>query len=292
MQRTVIMSFLVACLVLVIMPALARAEDKAAGRFAAGQALLAKADFDGALEAFKAAARTDAENQEYAQQYAMLRQVVRMRGDCPKEQDAERWLRMAGALRTFYHDHQLYSEALPLDEERHRRHRSAETAVLLAETQFGLGMHSQAIEMLGSLTEEQASPRTRVLQGLALARLGRLDEAKKIAEVPGHVTEDVGPRFFYDLARLRALVGDSKEALPALTRSFELTPPSQLDAFKVEVQGCKDFNALVSTADFAKALETPSKVKESECSKGSGCGNCPRRANCGGKSAKDEKTEP
>lgn len=278
MQRMVIGSFLVGCVVLVAMPALAEPADEA---FAAGKALLATADFDGALEAFRTAAKTDPENREYTQQYAMLRQVIGMRGDCAKERDAERWLKMAGALRTFYHDHHLYAEALPLDQERHRRHRSAESAVLLAETQLALGMHSEAVELLSGLTKEQTSPRTRVLHGLALARLGQIDEAKTLAEEAGQATDDAGPRYFYDLARLQALAGDSKGAFQALTRSFELTPPSQLDAFKVEVHGCKDFNALVSTADFAKALETASKVKESECSKGSGCGNCPRRAKCG-----------
>ena len=289
MQRTVIMSLLVGCVVSVAVPALA---EPAAEAFAAGEALLAKADFKGALEAFRTAAKTDPENREYAQQYAMLRQVIRMRRDCPKEQDAERWLKMAAALRTFYHDHHLCAEALPLDQERHRRHRSAESAVLLAETQLASGMHSEAVELLSGLTKEQTSPRTRVLHGLALARQGQIDEAKMLAEEAGRATDEAEPHYFYDLARLQALVGDSKGAFQALIRSFELTPPSQLDAFKVEVQGCKDFNALVSTADFAEALETPSKVKESECSKGPGCGDCPMRAKCGHKSPKDGKNGP
>ena len=281
MQRTVIMSLLVGCVVSVAVPALAEPAEEAAEAFATGEALLAKADFNGALQAFRTAAKTDPENREYAQQYAMLRQVIRMRRDCRKERDAERWLKMAGALRTFYHDHHLCAEALPLDQERHRRHRSAESAVLLAETQLASGMHSEAVELLSGLTKEQTSPRTRVLHGLALARQGQIDEAKMLAEEAGRATDEAEPHYFYDLARLQALVGDSKGAFQALIRSFELTPPSQLDAFKVEVQGCKDFNALVSTADFAEALETPSKVKESECSKGPGCGDCPRRAKCG-----------
>ena len=285
MQRMVIVSFLVGCVVSVAMPALAGAE-KATEGFAAGEALLAKGDFDGALKAFGAAAKADAENQEYAQQYAILRQVIQMRKDYLTEQDTERRLKMAGALRTFYLDHHLYSEALPLDQERYRLHPSAESAVLLAETQLSLGMHSETVELFGSLTKEQTSPRTVVLHGLALARLGQTDKAKKLAEEPPQVTDDAGPRYFYDLARLQALVGDSKGVFQALTRSFELTPPSRLDVFKAEAGECKDFGALVSTADFVKVLETPSKVKESKCSQGAGCGKCPMRAKCGSKNPK------
>ena len=292
MQRKVMVSFLVGCVLSAAMPALAGPAAEAATAFAAGKALLSKADFDGALEAFKTAARTAPQNQEYAQQYAMLRQVVRMRGGCAEERDAERWLKKAGALRTFYYDHHLYAEALPLDQERHRRHRSAQSAVLLAETQLALGAYSQAVELLAGLTEQQASPRARVLHGLALACQGRIDQAKEMAETPGQVTDDTGPGYFYDLARLRALLGHSQEAFQALTRSLELTPPSQLEAFKAEVKECKDFSALVSTADFLKVLETSSKVKESGCSKGAGCGKCPMRAKCESKNAKSGQKGP
>ena len=168
MQHKVILSLLVGCLASVVNPVLAEPANEADKAFTSGKALLLKADFAGALEAFKAAAKAGIENQEYAQQYAMLRQVTRMRSDLATEQHAERWLKMVGALRTFYYDNSLYSEALPLDRERHHRHQSTESAVLLAETQLALGMHSQAVEMLRAVPKKkQTSPRTRVLHGLA-----------------------------------------------------------------------------------------------------------------------------
>ena len=291
MQRITILSFMIGSFAVAAVPALARGDDEAARAFAAGQALLAKVDFDGALEAFKAAAQADTKSQEYAQQFAMLRQVIRMRRDCPKERDAEQWLKMAGALRTFYHDHHLYLEALPLDKECHRRSPSTESAVLLAETQLALGLHSQNVDLLSGLTRKQVSPRTKVLHGLALAHLGQIDKAKKLTKRL-RVSDDVVPRYFYDLARLRAVVGKPKGAINALTRSFELTPPSRLDTFKTEVKACEDFRGILDRTDFANALATPSKVKESGCSQGSGCGKCPSRAKCGKKASDGDKKKP
>ncbi len=288
MQHRVILSLLVGCLASVVDPVLAEPASEADQAFASGRALLLKADFAGALKEFKAAAKAGSENQEYAQQYAMLRQVTRMRSNLATEQDAERWLKMVGALRTFYYDNSLYSEALPLDRDRHRKHRSTESAVLLAETQLALGMHSQAVEMLRAVPKKQASPRTRVLHGLALAHMGDTKQAKKIAKVPWLLKDGLGPRYFYDLARLRALTDDAKKAFKALTRSFELTPPSQLEGFKTQVRECKDFRAIQRSSGFAKALTTSSKVKESDCSKGAGCGKCPKRAKCGTEGAEND----
>ena len=290
MQRMVTVSVLILGVVsAAAMPALAGSAEEAAEKFAAGKALLAKADFDGALKAFKKAAKKDAKNQEYAQEYALLRQVIGLRKTCAKERDAEKWLTTAGALRTFYYDHNLYSEALPLDQERHRRQRSAESAVLLAETQLALAMHSEAVEMLAGLAKAEASPRAAVLRGIALARLGRIDEARELAGESRQVTDDAGPRYFYDLARLQALTGNSMSALEALTRAFELTPPSLIDGFRAEAKECKDFAALQASSDFAKVLETSSKVKESKCSSGTSCGKCPMRSKCSGKDQKGNK---
>ncbi len=89
--------------------------------FAAGKASLAKADFQGALRAFANAARRDQENQEYLQQYAMVRQVIALRQRLDTERDDARWEYIARGLHSFYVSNGLLSEALPLDEQRHAR---------------------------------------------------------------------------------------------------------------------------------------------------------------------------
>ncbi|UCC29995.1 MAG: hypothetical protein JSU86_17565 [Phycisphaerales bacterium] len=280
MQHKVVVNLFVGCVVLASVPALAGPAEDAARAFADGKALLAEAKFDEALKAFVTAARTDVGNQEYHQTFFMLRQVVRMRKRIQRKQGPDQWMSMARALRTFYHDHRIYSESLPLDRKIHEQHLAPDSAVMLAETLLALDKSAEAIEVLGGLGKKDASPRTSVLLGLAVARQGRIDEARALAG-KANVGNDAGPRVFYELARLRAATGDSQGSLEALTRSFELTPPSRLDVLRAEAKDCTDFSAFASSADFTKTLKTQSSIEESGCSKGSTCGNCPKRATCG-----------
>lgn len=253
--------------------------EDAAAAFARGEAMLAKTDFAGALSAYRVAAQTDPSNKSYMQEYAMLRQVVRMRMDARTQRDTGKWLKMADALRAFYHDHTLYGEALPLDQERYRRSPSAESAAFLAQTQLALGMNPEAAEFLASRTTDGQSPRTRVLRALATARMGRSDEAAGLLsdKLPADHAE---PQTWYELACASALTGDATAALAALTRSFELTPPSRLDLMKGRAGKCADLAALTGSPAFAAAMKTESKVKESKCSEGSDCSKCPSRAKC------------
>ena len=262
------------------------AED-AAKAFADGQALLGAVKFTEALQAFGTAAKADAGNQTYQQTYAMLRQVMLLREKLAQTQDSVEWLAMAQPLRTFYHDHGIYAESLPLDLKIHQDHLVPNSAAMLAETLLAMGRNSEAAEMLGGLDEQQATPRTAILLGLSLARQGRIDEAKAAAG-EAQIKEDAGPSVFYELACVRALTSEPMAAIEALTRSFELTPPSRLDALKAKAQECPDLVALAGTADLAEALKAQSKITESKCSKGTSCGKCPHRAKCSGGAEHDK----
>ncbi len=279
MRRRAILTLSAIGLLLSAGRAAAGPPEDAAEAFTRGRALLAEADFAGALSAFRLAAKTDTTNTSYGQEYAMLRQVVRMRMECRKQRDTDKWIKMADALRAFYHDHALYTEALPLDQERHRRRRSGDSAVLLAETQLALGMRSETVELLGNLKPDEASVRGGVLHGLALARMGRLDEARVRAKggIPGGHADS---QAWFEFAGLRSLTGDATGALAALSRSFELTPPSRLDALKARARKCADFRAIATMPGIEAAMKTESKIKESKCSQGSDCGKCPSRAKC------------
>jgi predicted Zn-dependent protease len=286
MHRKVVVEFLLGFIATASVPALAGPVEEAAKAFKDGHTLLAKAMFPEALEAFKIAAKGDAENQEYRQSYAMVRQVIRLREEIESTQDADRWMSIARALRTFYHDHKVYSESLPLDREIHAKGLALDSAAMLAETLIALEENAEAATVLRESGKKSAAPRDQILLGLALARQGGIDDAKGIlAKVD--VSEESSPRVFYELARLHALVGDSNGALKALARSVELTLPSRVDQFKTEAKSCRDFGTLASTAGFAQVLATESQVSESKCSKGPACSKCPMRAKCSSKSDGD-----
>ncbi|UCF33401.1 MAG: hypothetical protein JSV78_13815 [Phycisphaerales bacterium] len=282
MGRSVLASLLIGCLVFAGAPAFAGPSEEAAQAFADGKALLAKADFEGALEAFKKAAKTDANKPDYREHYAVLRQIVKLRQRSAEETDEQRWLEMAQALRAFYHEQGLYREALPLDREIYRREPGSHTVAQLAETQLALRMNSETVALLSDLPKEQRTERTKVLLGLAYARQGRTEDAASIADQVS-VKACAGPDTFFELACLHARVGENDGALTAMTRSFELTPPSDLEDRKADARSCEDLAGLAQTPEFAAALKTESKVKESGCSGGTSCGKCPKRGGCSNK---------
>ena len=277
-----IISISVAVGFIAVCPPLARADSahRAADAFAQGGVLVAKGDFDAALKAYATAAKADSANQAYRQQYSLVRRVIKMRKRIEKESNPEKWVASAEALRAFYYEHGVYTEALPLDRQFHAKMNTPESAAMLAQTQIELGMDAEAAGLLSGLDKDKITPRSQVLLGIAFARQGKLDDARRIAK-DFAVPKDAKPPVLWNLARLRALVGDSSDALGLLTRCFESTPPSRLDAAKTDAKESKDFGTLLASADFAKALETKSKVKESGCSGGTSCGKCPSRASCG-----------
>jgi hypothetical protein len=82
---------LVATTVLVGLASWVGAAEKGADLFRAGESRLAAGDLPGALQQFAQAVRADQSNQQYVQQYAMLRQVLTLRDNLPKEKDLAQW---------------------------------------------------------------------------------------------------------------------------------------------------------------------------------------------------------
>jgi thioredoxin-like negative regulator of GroEL len=264
--------------ILLLSPALARAETPAEA-FAKGKTLLAKGDFATALEAFTAAARGDRENVDYLQHYAMLRRVVELRSRLESEQDPQRREYTARALRAFYVNQRIYPELLKLDQEVHARLGSADSAANLAETQLTLNQPAEAATTLSTLDSSKSTAMTRAVLGIALARSGKADEARQLAEKLA-LPADAGPNLTYAAARLHAGTGDSATALKLLKACFEATLPSMLDGFKAHAKSCPEFAAIASSPEFAQVLKTESQVPESKCSGGRSCAGCPMSGKC------------
>jgi tetratricopeptide (TPR) repeat protein len=255
------------------------AADKGADLFRAGESRLTSGDLQGALQQFGQAVRADQSNQQYVQQYAMLRQVLMMRDSLPKEKDLAQWEHKARALHSFYLSKGLYGEAVKIDQQLHAKVNTGATALLLAETQVAMNRPAEAARVLADLAPEKHTLATRSLHGLALARQGNTEEAKKIAQSI-QVADSDGPGAVYAAARLYAALGDNEQACRLLVRCFESAAPSSLEGFKRHAQASPEFAGLAGDTKFTAALQTASKVPESACSGGSSCATCPMRGKC------------
>ena len=229
--------------------------------------------------AYAAAARADRANDQYLQHYALLRQIVRARELLESEDDLRQWGYLARAVHTFYVNEGLHSQALQLGRQIHSRLNDRSSAILLAETALAMNKNAEAAETLGHLDAEQDTASTQALRGVALARMGNVDEARHVADALS-LADKAGPRTLYSAARLYALTGNSPKALKALVRCLESAPPSLIVGYRTHARRCPDFASIASTAEFAAALATLSKVPESGCSGGSKCAGCPMRGKC------------
>jgi len=277
MQVRIIFPCFLMVVVMLIFANVAKA-DSAAKLFEQGKKALADSDFETALSSFAGAAKADKSNKEYAAQYMMTRRIVQLRQQMKSQRDPKRWQYMAEALRAFYVSEEMYLEALALDQEVYEKLQTADAAVNYAETLLAMAENAEAAKVLRSL-KAHATPASEALLGVALARDGKLADAKRIAkrfELP----EDATPGTKYSAARLFAAVGDTEAACDQLAKCFEAIAPSRLDGFRSHAKICPDFAKMTKTASFAKALATQSKVAESKCSGASKCAGCPMRGNC------------
>jgi len=264
--------------VVLICPAISRGET-AQQAFERGDQLVAQSDFREALQAHAAAVRADRSNQEYIQRFMLVRQIILLRANLDQERDFQRWYRTAKSLRSFYVSEGIYSEALLVDKRLHAKMNSASSAAQLAETQLAMGKNADAAQVLEALGPSKGTANTQALLCIALAKQGQTSEAREIAAgIAPSDSADTGT--LYSLARMHAVVGNHDQALSTLTRCFEGVPPSRLDDFRSHASESPEFAALASTDGFAEALETKSKVVESQCSAGSSCSGCPMRGQC------------
>ncbi|UCG34450.1 MAG: hypothetical protein JSU68_07370 [Phycisphaerales bacterium] len=281
-----------ACMVLAVgvgQLVLAGPADEAANYNAEGQALIAKGDLKGALKVYKSAAKAAPEDSTCRQEFAMVRRVAAMSEVLDREKDNAEWALTAQAVRSFYRERGASSQVLALDRRAHERLNTPETAVALAESLLETGNEAEALMLLQGLPESSRSVRTNVLWTIALAHEGKVDEAKAVAtrcELP----DDADAALLYDSARAHALIGDGPTALRLLTNHFESTPPSRLESRTTLARASADFASLAGSEDFAKVLQTQSKIKESTCSGGTSCSGCPSRSSCKSKAPAEHKS--
>ena len=261
-------------------PAAALGEDAPLDRGEAlalkGEQLLDEGDVEGAYKAYHAALVESPEHPVYVRRAAVLKRVGRLRRFVASQEISEKWAVAAATLHAFYLDEDLANLALEIDRRADVELKSPGTAIRLAETLLALGLDTETRALLE--VRPKPTVHERVLLGVALSRLGKLQEAKNLRAALV-VAKDAPPAQLRDLARLDARLGQSSEALTLLRTALEQTPKEGLAAARKRIEGCSDFATLRALPEYPGVLKTPSKVVEG-CSGGSSCGTCPSRGDC------------
>lgn len=270
----------IVALVLVVAAPVARAEGApapGAAHYAQGEALLKQGQVDEAAKFFLAAARAAPKNQAYVQRALVLRRIQGLRRFVAKNELSKRWVTSARSLHLFYVQSGLGPLAVELDTVAHQRMQNATSATWLAEAYLEAGQNVEATNLLATYSGQ--SPRLAAYHALALARLGRPEDARRVGQ-RAVVAEDADPATLFDVARLSAALGENEKALALLRTSFERTPAAALPLAKGRARASSDLASLAALPSFAEVLRTQSKVKQT-CSGGSSCSSCPNRGGCG-----------
>lgn len=258
---------------------IARAES-AQEAFDKGQALMKAGSYDEAAKWLGIAAKADATNEEYVKRYTVARKVADYRARLAnKDTDAKQWEAIAKALRSFYIRENNMSEALAISQQMHDKIDTTASAVALAEVQLAMDQNEDGVKTLRAIDPSEASVASQALLALALNESGKKEQAKRILETLT-IPEKTSPGQIYLAARAHAALGDSAKAMEVLTKLFESVPPAELNAMKESAKKMPEFASFVSTPEFAKVLETQSKVTESSCTGGSDCSSCPVGTKC------------
>lgn len=261
---------------LLVLTAPAWAAGEGANAYAQGEALLRQGQVEQAAQSFLMAARAEPRNQAYVDRAMTLRRIVGLRRYVASNQPSDRWTKAVTSLHLFYVQNDMPQVALAQAQMAHQKLQNATTAGMVAECHLALGQNVEAANLLG--TYSASSLDLALLHGIALARLGHADAARTIAGKP--LPAEATPGTLYDAARVRALLGESDQALAYLKSAFEKTPAQALGAVKVQAGKNPDFASLAQLPAFAQVLQTESKVKQT-CSGGNDCGSCPLKGRCG-----------
>jgi tetratricopeptide (TPR) repeat protein len=235
-----------------------KAED-AAKAYLDGQVLLAQGKLPEALAQFEAAAKDDSAKPEYAAAAKGLKKALAQQEQLAKEQDPAKWTKLADELRAYFYAQESFDAALKLDQQRAERQPGTASKLLVVETLFELRKNAEATDLLAAIPEAEQSAASRAYLARGYARQGRKEEAAALLgkfEIP----KEVDPQVLYLLASAHAALAHSDEAIAAMTRSLELTPPGEIKARRLAAGRSSDFGPLISNGLFQEAMQTESKV--------------------------------
>ena len=283
MLRNAVLTLLLV-LGLLAVPAMAADESQPEPTSAVAKAelLLKQGNFEEARDAYVELAKADPENEELVKRALVLKRVVDLRTMVATEEVSPTWERATIALHSFYVRNGLADAALEAGKAAHTKAGSDVSASFVADALLEKGANKEVVAWVEELRMAQQTPQNLTYQSIALARLGRMDEAREIQKLYG-ASDTKDPGLLFDTARVQSLMGDSKQALTTLKTAFENTPERALPMLKDLAKSNPDLSSLQRTAAFAEVMKTASKA--SDCGSGCGGGGCGEKSGgCGEKS--------
>ena len=267
---------------LLAVPALAADETQPEPTSAVAKAelLLKQGKFEEARDAYLALAKADPENEELVTRALVLKRVVDLRTMVATEEVSPTWERATVALHSFYVRNGLADVALEAGKAAHAKASSDVSASLVADSLLEKGANQEAVDFVEGLRMAQQTPQNLTYESIALARLGRIDEAREIQKLYG-TSDTKDPGLLFDTARVQSLMGDSEQALATLKTAFENTPERALPMLKELAKSSPDLSTLARMPAFGEVMKTASKA--SDCGSGCGGGGCGEKSGgCGG----------
>ena len=269
---------------LLAVPALAADETQPGPTSATAKAemLLQQGKFEEARDAFVALAKADPENEALVKRALVLKRVVDLREMVATEEVSPTWERAATALHGFYIQNKLTDAALAAGKAAHAKAGSDVTASFVADALLEKGANKEAVAWVEGLRMAQQTPQNLTYQSIALARLGRMDEAREIQKLYG-TAETKDPGLLFDTARVQSLLGESEQALATLKSAFENCPAMALPMLKDLAGSSTDLSSLIRMPAFAEVMKTASKASGGGGGGGCGGGGCGEKSGgCGG----------
>ena len=231
--------------------------DSGERAYADSRRLLSVGDFDGAVKSLQLALRHDFLNTKYSGDLRALQNIVKIRKECAQEKDFLRWNVLARQLRAYYQKNRVRNELVDISLQIFDHTKLTWDAVCVINAMILAERFDDALDFAEAIDEQEANPSIQISKGYVLYAANRNVEARKLAR---SISLDnlQTPDDLLRLARLQAATELPASSVKTLTRCFELTPLGRLPELKEYIVKLPEFEPLLSSPEFAKAMTTQS----------------------------------
>lgn len=237
-----------------------------------GREILARGDFEQGVKYFEEQVDAHSGDSLLLIWRARARQLAKLQAQASDSSDPKKQVKAAWKLHLFYLHRDRVDLAEKLDRKVFDDVKNAQTAAMLAQSLMLKGKAAEALKVLQSIEDPGENLDYQIQLGLALARTGAEDPAKKIAEALQE-QEKLTPDQARDMALLFAKTGFDEKSAEILVSLFESLEPEDLDELRGSLLEQDEWKFLKEDPVYAKALTATAKNK--------GCGSdCSTCANC------------